>query len=85
MSYPLLLRLTSAPKWLLGVVTAGVLLGGLLAPAPWAPLLLGVVVVFLTWLLILAWPRLEPTPRMIRTGVIGALVAIVIAQAVGAL
>ncbi|NDL56780.1 DUF6703 family protein [Phytoactinopolyspora mesophila] len=84
-SYPLLVRLTSAPKWLLGVVTAGILLGGLLAPAPWAPLLLSVVIVFLSWLLVLAWPRLEPTPRMIRTAVIGALVAIVIAQSAGVL
>ncbi|WP_166354963.1 DUF6703 family protein [Phytoactinopolyspora limicola] len=84
-SYPLLVRLTSAPKWLLGVVTAGVLLGGLLAPRPWAPLLLTLVVAFLTWLLVLAWPRLEPTSRTIRAGVIGALLAIVIAQSVGAL
>lgn len=84
-SYPLLVRLTNMPKWLLGVLTAGVLLGGLLAPAPWSPLLLSIVVLFLAWLLVLAWPRLEPSARTIRTAVTGALVALIIARAVGAL
>ncbi|AYY14055.1 hypothetical protein EF847_16465 [Actinobacteria bacterium YIM 96077] len=85
MSYPVLLGLTRLPKWLLGVVTAGLLLGGLLAPPPWAPLLLGFVIAFLTWLLVLAWPRLGPTPRLIRMAVIGALAAAVIAQSAGVL
>lgn len=84
-SYPVLLRLTRAPKWVLGLVTAGVLLGGLLAPPPWAPVLLLLVVLFLAWLLVLAWPRLEPTARLIRGVVIGVLAALVVAQAVGAL
>lgn len=84
-SYPLLLKLTNTPKWLLGIITAGVLLGGLLAPPPWAPLLLSIVVLFLAWLLVLAWPRLEPSARLIRTAVVGALFALVIARGVGAL
>jgi hypothetical protein len=84
-SYPTLLALTRLPKWLLGLVTAAVLLGGLLAPAPWSPILLSVVVAFLTWLLVLAWPRLDSTPRIIRCAVIGALAAIVVAQIVGVL
>jgi hypothetical protein len=80
-----LLRLTRAPKWVLGVVTGGVLLGGLLAPTPWSPLLLALVVLFLTWLLVLAWPKLEPTARILRAAVIGALVALVIARLTGVL
>lgn len=82
-SYPVLLRLTSAPKWLLGAVTGAVLLGGLLAPTPWAPILMTLIVLFLTWLLVLAWPKLEPTARLIRGAVIGGLAAIVVAQSVG--
>lgn len=83
-SYPILLWLTQLPKWVLGVVTAGVLLGGLMAPAPWAPVLLGLVAAFVTWLLILAWPRLDATPRLLRCTVVAALIAIIVAQSVGA-
>ncbi|NED98406.1 hypothetical protein G1H11_24195 [Phytoactinopolyspora alkaliphila] len=82
-SYPILLRLTRAPKWVLGAVTGGVLLGGLLAPAPWSPLLLTLVVLFLTWLLVLAWPKLQPTARILRGAVIGALAALLIAKLAG--
>ncbi len=84
-SYPILLRLTRLPKWFLGLLTAGVLLGGLLAPAPWSPILLALVVLFLTWLLVLAWPKLEPTARIIRATVIAALAALIVAQSAGVL
>lgn len=80
-SYPVLLRLTAAPKWLLGAGTAAILLGGLLAPSPWGPALLALVTLFLAWLLVLAWPRLQPGPRVARAGVVGALGALVVARA----
>jgi hypothetical protein len=82
-SYPVLVRLSSAPKWLLGVVTGGFLLGGLLAPTPWGPALLGVVTVFLAWLLVLAWPRLRAGQRLARAAIVGALAALVVARAAG--
>lgn len=84
-SYPLLVRLTKAPKALLGLVTAAVLLGGLLAPVPWGPMLLGLVVLFLAWLLTLAWPRLDGRARAVRTVIVAALAALVVAQAAGLL
>lgn len=84
-SYPILLRLTRAPKWLLGAVTGAVLLGGLLAPSPWSPLLLSLVILFLTWLLVLAWPKLQPPAKILRGAVIGALAALVIARLFGAM
>lgn len=80
-SYPLLVKLTAAPKWLLGAVTAAVLLGGFLAPNPWGPVLLSVVTLFLAWLLVLAWPRLQSGPRLARTAIVGALLALVVARA----
>lgn len=82
-SYPILVTLTRAPKWLLGVVTAAVLLGGLLAPAPWGPILLGLVVLFLAWLLTLAWPKLTQGSRVIRALIIVGLAGLVAAQAAG--
>ncbi|MGH8774864.1 MAG: DUF6703 family protein, partial [Jiangellaceae bacterium] len=84
-SLPVLTRLTAMPRWLVGLLPAAILLGGLLAPAPWGPLLLGLVVLFLAWLLVLAWPRLEPRARAIRAVVVLLLVAAVVARAAGVL
>ena len=78
-SYPLLARLTAMPKWLLGIVSGALLLGGLLAPVPWGPIMLGIVALFLIWLLVLAWPRLDAGGRFTR-----ALVVVVLIGAVGA-
>ena len=80
---PILTRLTRAPKWLVGSVPAAVLLGGLLAPEPWGSLLLGLVLLFLGWLLTLAWPRLEPRARVIRVGVVVLLAALMVGRAAG--
>jgi hypothetical protein len=60
-----------------------VLLGGLLAPVPWGPALLALVVLFLAWLLTLAWPKLEPRARALRVAVIVLLLAAVVAHAAG--
>lgn len=84
-SYPILVRLTGLPKWLLAVLTAGFLLGGLLAPPPWGPIMLGVVTVFLLWLLLLAWPRLTPSARLTRAVVVALLAGAVAARATGVL
>jgi hypothetical protein len=80
---PVLTRLSTAPRWLVGLVPAAVLLGGLLAPVPWGPALLVLVVLFLGWLLTLAWPKLEARARAVRLGVIVLLLAVVVAQAAG--
>jgi predicted branched-subunit amino acid permease len=84
-SYPLLVRLTSLPKWLLGALTGAVLLGGLLAPSPWGPILLGIVAVFLMWLLVLAWPRLTTSARLTRAVVVVAMAGAVAARGAGVL
>lgn len=83
MSYPILVRLSSAPKAILGVATGAILLGGLLAPSPWGPALLGLVVLFLAWLLMLAWPKLSAGPRLIRLVVVAALAVLVVARGAG--
>jgi hypothetical protein len=80
---PLITFLHGAPRWLVGAIPGVLLLGGLLAPAPWGPILLGLVTLFIAWLLALSWPRLETTPRLLRTGVVLLLAAAVAARAAG--
>ena len=50
------------------VVFALVLLGGFLGP--WGVIPLGVVVLFLVWMLALSWPRLRQSERLMRVAVI---------------
>jgi hypothetical protein len=76
-------RLTRAPRWLVGLVPAVVLLTGLMAPVPWGPLLLGLVALFLGWLLVLAWPALDAGGKAIRAGALVLTLAATIGRAVG--
>ena len=82
-SLPVLTRLTSLPRWLVGLVPGAVLLGGLLVPPPWGPLMLGFVTLFLFWLLVLSWPRLDGRSRAIRTIVVLLLLAATVARGGG--
>lgn len=82
-SLPLITFLHKAPRWLVSAVPAVLLLAGLLAPAPWGPALLGLVTLFLVWLLALSWPRLENSARLGRTIVVLVLAAVVAARAAG--
>ena len=68
-SYPLLTALLRVPRWLVVVLLATAFPLGLVQPGDLAWLggvLLGLVALFLGWLLALAWPALTPGRRMIR-------------------
>lgn len=79
----MLAQLTSLPRWLVGIVPGVLLLGGLLAPPPWGTIMLGVVALFLFWLLVLSWPRLAGRSRVIRTFVVLLLAAATAAHGAG--
>jgi len=83
-SSSLLIRLTQAPRWLVGAIPAVVLLGGLMAPVPWGPILLGLVTLFLGWLLVLAWPALDVGGKALRTAVVLLTLAGTMGRASGA-
>lgn len=80
---PLLSALTRLPRWIAGLLPGVLLLGGLLAPAPWGPLLLTVVTLFLGWLLALSWPRLDGRSRTLRTVIVLLVAFLAIARFVG--
>ena len=75
-SFPVLARVTTAPRWLLIVGLGSSLLLGLILSSAWAWLgavFLLIVGAFLGWLLALSWPLLSPGRRFMRVLVVGAL------------
>lgn len=62
------------------VVFALALLGGFLGP--WGVIPLGVVVLFLVWMLALSWPRLRSSERLMRIAVIALVLALAIVKIV---
>ena len=62
------------------VVFALVLVGSFLGP--WGAIPLGLVVLFLLWMLALSWPRLTGTERLMRVAVILLVVALTIVKVV---
>jgi hypothetical protein len=68
-----LLVLKSMPTWLVPVLLAAVMVAGLMIPSPWAGLLLLLPAAFLLWLLVLSWPLLSTSGRLLRVLVVGVL------------
>lgn len=65
-SLPLLVILRKAPQWVLFLIVLGAVVGGLLLTGPLAAGLLAAVAALLGWLLLLAWPRLPESQRLVR-------------------
>jgi hypothetical protein len=80
-SAPVLLWLSSRPRFLLPLLVAVLLIGGLAAPpAPGLAMLL-VLTALLAWLSYLSWPALDGRARMLRAAML-ALVVVALAQRV---
>jgi hypothetical protein len=78
-SFPVLARVTAAPRWLLIVGLGSSLLLGLVLSDSWAwlgAIFLLIVAAFLGWLLALSWPLLSSGRRFMRLLVVGALVGL---------
>ncbi|MET9023195.1 DUF6703 family protein [Actinopolymorpha sp. NPDC004070] len=66
LSYPVILRLHRMPRWVVTIGLAALLVAGLLTPAPYGPVCLGVVVALMAWLTYLAWHEGDRSRRVIR-------------------
>ena len=80
-SAPVLLWLSSRPRFVLPVLVAVLLIGGLAAPTAYAlplQLLLGLL---LLWLSYLSWPALDGRARMLRAAML-ALIVVALVQRV---
>lgn len=87
-SLPALRVLTRIPRWLLVVGMALMLFFGLIQTGSLAwlgALLLGIVTLFFVWLLVLSWPAVPTSGRVLRGFIVAALVVATILKAMGRL
>lgn len=85
-SLPLLTRLSRMPKWLLVVGLAVLLVLGMVQTGSLAwlgALILGLLTLFFLWLLVLSWPAIPPSGRMLRAIVVVALAGVTMLKAMG--
>ena len=80
-SAPVLLWLSSRPRFLLPAVVAVLLVGGLAAPAAIGLALLLVLTLLLAWLSYLSWPALDGRARALRAAML-TLIAVALVQRV---
>lgn len=66
------------------LVLGALFFGGLIAPNPFGPLLLGVVTVFVAWLVVLSLPTLTLGRRLTRLLLVGMLIGLVVVRAITA-
>ncbi|MGA1701147.1 MAG: DUF6703 family protein [Candidatus Nanopelagicales bacterium] len=87
-SLPLLTRLTRLPKWFLVVLLSVLLVLGMIQTGSLAwlgALLLGILTLFFLWLLVLAWPAIPASGRLLRGIVVVALAGATVLKAMGRL
>ncbi|MGH3486589.1 MAG: DUF6703 family protein [Actinopolymorphaceae bacterium] len=78
-SYPLLVRLHTLPRWLVALIPVALLLGGLTAPWPYSSVCLAALVVVMGWVAYLAWHHGDRLRKVIRVVALGlAVVALVL-------
>lgn len=84
-SYPYLVRLNRVPRWLIVILLASLLLAGFITPSWIGAILLGLLALFLAWLVALSWPVLKPSSRALRVITVVALAGIAVFRAQGRL
>ena len=87
-SLPLLTRLSRMPKWLLVVALAVLFVFGMIQSGPRAwlgALILGLLTLFFLWLLVLSWPAIPASGRLLRAIVVVALAGVTVLKAMGRL
>jgi ABC-type multidrug transport system fused ATPase/permease subunit len=83
---PALIMMHSMPRWILPVGLALSLFLGLILGGSWAwlgAIFLGMITIFLGWLLILSWPMLSISSRLIRLAVVVAVAGVAVFKVFG--
>lgn len=76
-----LIVMNGLPRWLMPVILAILLVAGLVISGPIGAALLGVLGLFLAWLVFLSWPALPATTRIIRIVIVAGILAVAVLQA----
>ncbi len=79
-SYPLLVRLSTGPRWLPAAIMAGLVIGGMAAPAVVGAVLLVLAALFVLWLTYLSWPVVPTSGRFLCGILLGLLVGGVVVR-----
>ena len=85
-SLPLLTRLSRVPKWAVVVGLAVLLVFGMIQTGSLAwlgALILGLLTLFFLWLLVLSWPAIPASGRLLRGVVVVALAGVTVLKAMG--
>ena len=73
-----LVFLRQLPPWLIPVLFAVLVFGGLTVRGPLGGVLLALAAVFLGWLAAVSWPRLSPGGRAGRTAVVAGILVVAV-------
>lgn len=79
-SLPVLLGLARLPRAVPFVLLLGALVVAVLVSGPVGPVLTGVVVLVVGWLMYLGWPKLSRPERLGRTAVLAVAVALLLTE-----
>ena len=79
-SAPLLLWLSARPRFVIPVLSAVLLIGGLASPPAIGVPLLALLVLLVGWLSYLSWPVVEGFQRFVRVGTIGLVLAAIVGK-----
>jgi len=83
---PLITRLSRVPRWLVVIALAVLLVLGMIQTGSLAwlgALILGLLTVFFAWLLVLSWPAIPASGRLLRLIVVAALAGLTVLKAMG--
>jgi hypothetical protein len=73
--------LRQLPPWTIPVLSAVLLVAGLAIKGPVGAAAIALLLVFLSWLAYLSWPRLSPAGRLLRVIILAGGVALAVWQA----
>ncbi len=87
-SLPFITRLSRLPRWAVVIALAVLLVLGMVQTGPLAwlgALILGVLTLFFAWLLVLSWPAIPGSGRLLRLVVVVALAGLTVLKAMGSI
>ena len=74
-SLPTVKAISGLPRFVPFLVVLALMIGGIVIKG-WGWILIGIVMVFLAWMLYLGWPRLTTAEKLMRTAILALTAAV---------